>query len=542
MPSLSGLLSCPVVPKTPLGAHSGLQDAPAAADSLPSIDLADAAESHSFRSVMRRGESSAGGAEPPDEAHDPREPARETDIPEAQTPPDAPLTSEPEVSSDSRVSALDQSADPMPADPSSQAAPRTSSGDGDARQVLGPDGRMLPTGIVVTSNLPSDSPSTLQVNDVPLPKASGNVVTAGQLPHTPAPASEAPAPRGPIGRVETPSDRTRSDTAPDATRGDRLNAPVPEPVEGDVVFHGAPKPQADQPHVNEDSERSPARSPLLAAEPATEDIQAPSPDRPSARSVEPGSRQESAKAAAVPPAREQLPSSARDVDPAAPGTDRVQHNHAPLRVLQMTGSGGEPSGELPRFHAPASLAHPTESRSIDERVVAATVARGLSAAVHQKGGSLTIRLIPETLGALRIQMNMDRGAVDVRLETGSAQAHELLSGQLAMLRTALESKGLTVERLAVQLVPAHHLPGTVGAGISDDRGEPSRESRQQPTGAEQWQGGDGRSHTDEESEHQGHSEEAGEDWLSELGGAGTRSRSTHEGFRGALRLTLDALV
>ncbi|HVZ92883.1 MAG TPA: flagellar hook-length control protein FliK [Phycisphaerales bacterium] len=84
----------------------------------------------------------------------------------------------------------------------------------------------------------------------------------------------------------------------------------------------------------------------------------------------------------------------------------------------------------------------------------AAVARGLTAAISQKGGSLTIRLIPETLGLVRVHMEIASGRVTATLEATSAPAHELLNSNLGMLRSALESRGLSVDRLQVNLAAA----------------------------------------------------------------------------------------
>jgi flagellar hook-length control protein FliK len=83
----------------------------------------------------------------------------------------------------------------------------------------------------------------------------------------------------------------------------------------------------------------------------------------------------------------------------------------------------------------------------------AAVARGLSAAVLQRGGSLSLKLTPESLGQVRIDMTMDKGSVAVRIEAGSVAAQDLLESSMAMLRSTLEGKGLSVDRISVHLAP-----------------------------------------------------------------------------------------
>ena len=104
---------------------------------------------------------------------------------------------------------------------------------------------------------------------------------------------------------------------------------------------------------------------------------------------------------------------------------------------------------------------PVQSRVAERRPRARLVARGLAAAVAQKGGTVHVRLIPESLGEVRIQMRLDAGAVSVRIDAANPAAHGLLTEHLAALRSSLEATGLTVERLAVNYAPtAAHAPAS----------------------------------------------------------------------------------
>ncbi|MBL0927868.1 MAG: flagellar hook-length control protein FliK [Phycisphaerales bacterium] len=84
---------------------------------------------------------------------------------------------------------------------------------------------------------------------------------------------------------------------------------------------------------------------------------------------------------------------------------------------------------------------------------AAMVSRGLGAVLSQRGGSLTMTLQPESLGAVRIEMSLERGVVAVSLRASTEQAQGLLEQNLGWLRSGLESKGLSVEKLTVQVAP-----------------------------------------------------------------------------------------
>ncbi|MCC7406634.1 MAG: flagellar hook-length control protein FliK [Phycisphaeraceae bacterium] len=86
----------------------------------------------------------------------------------------------------------------------------------------------------------------------------------------------------------------------------------------------------------------------------------------------------------------------------------------------------------------------------DEQANLSRVVRGLSAAVNQKGGAVTLRLSPPELGLVRIQMQVRDGVVRAEVFTEHASARSLLADGLTELRQALQSHGLSVDRLGVQ--------------------------------------------------------------------------------------------
>jgi len=104
----------------------------------------------------------------------------------------------------------------------------------------------------------------------------------------------------------------------------------------------------------------------------------------------------------------------------------------------------------------------------DQAKLEAQAARGLAAALKQRGGEVTMRLNPASLGMLKVRVQMRSGVVDASFEPSTEQARELLESNLTSLRAALESRGLTVERLSIAEPPTQDASerGTVG----DDRG------------------------------------------------------------------------
>jgi flagellar hook-length control protein FliK len=63
---------------------------------------------------------------------------------------------------------------------------------------------------------------------------------------------------------------------------------------------------------------------------------------------------------------------------------------------------------------------------------------------------MTIRLDPPELGALNVTVKMQNGVLSASFQTSSDQATRLLSHTLGQLKTALESQGVSVDRLHVQ--------------------------------------------------------------------------------------------
>ena len=109
-------------------------------------------------------------------------------------------------------------------------------------------------------------------------------------------------------------------------------------------------------------------------------------------------------------------------------------------------------------------------------VNAARVSRGLQNAVHQQGGTVTLRLTPAELGTVRIQMHMQGTTVSANFHTETESAQALLTQQITHLRQALETQGLTVERLQVQTMPSSGFTqsGTGGQQQNDTAGGDGR--------------------------------------------------------------------
>ncbi|MCC7205374.1 MAG: flagellar hook-length control protein FliK [Phycisphaeraceae bacterium] len=124
---------------------------------------------------------------------------------------------------------------------------------------------------------------------------------------------------------------------------------------------------------------------------------------------------------------------------------------------------------------PMPVSASTDGYGTDDQANLSRVVRGLSAAVNQKGGAVTLRLSPPELGLVRIQMQVRDGVVRAEIFTEHASARSLLADGLTELRQALQSHGLSVDRLGVQTMtttsssPWSDSPGRMNAGQDGGR-------------------------------------------------------------------------
>ena len=143
----------------------------------------------------------------------------------------------------------------------------------------------------------------------------------------------------------------------------------------------------------------------------------------------------------------------------------------------LAASGPSPAVEQPLLQTVTGLNDqdaPTTGRVI----------RGLATMLSQRGGNMTMRLDPPALGQLRVQMTIARGAVTADFQPSTPEAQALLDRSIATLRSALESQGLTVERLTVHAAPS----STPARETADDQSQQGNQSSRNHSDA-----GDGRS-------------------------------------------------
>jgi flagellar hook-length control protein FliK len=131
---------------------------------------------------------------------------------------------------------------------------------------------------------------------------------------------------------------------------------------------------------------------------------------------------------------------------------------------------------------PAAQIPPPDPSQLRDEANLGRVIRGLGNAIHQRGGSLTLRLDPPELGAVRIELNVRDGLVQARFVTQQESVRNLLMDQMGHLRQALDRQGLTIERIEVQAMPHAH-DGRLNMRDPDDgRGANQQSTRQHGRG------------------------------------------------------------
>ena len=118
------------------------------------------------------------------------------------------------------------------------------------------------------------------------------------------------------------------------------------------------------------------------------------------------------------------------------------------------------------------------------------VGRGLDTLARQRGGTLTMRLDPPSLGHLKLEMKMDGARVTVLMTAASDSARSLLRNNMGSLRQALEDRGFAVDRIAVETAGK----STEGAGNSRSEGRgDGNGAREGQDASSRQDAGDGRS-------------------------------------------------
>lgn len=134
---------------------------------------------------------------------------------------------------------------------------------------------------------------------------------------------------------------------------------------------------------------------------------------------------------------------------------------APTAQVDLGGAGAGRTGIA------RAATKPNAPTTPDAKEVISKATQGLAAAIRQKGGSVVLKLEPESLGQLRITVSMRNGVVNAKIEAGTSEAAELLKTHQGALRESMHEKGMLVERL--EIVDASHTAKELAPDLRTDR-------------------------------------------------------------------------
>ncbi|MDH4317015.1 MAG: flagellar hook-length control protein FliK [Desulfobulbaceae bacterium] len=93
--------------------------------------------------------------------------------------------------------------------------------------------------------------------------------------------------------------------------------------------------------------------------------------------------------------------------------------------------------------------------TVSEHQIISQVADQISLRKNNLGNHLTLRLHPEELGELKLEIRMERDSIKAHIITQNPQVQEMLERQIPRLREALEQNGMQLEHLKVSLASDH---------------------------------------------------------------------------------------
>jgi hypothetical protein len=190
---------------------------------------------------------------------------------------------------------------------------------------------------------------------------------------------------------------------------------------------------------------------------------------------------------------------------------------AALNRLVSIGSAARTNGGATRSASPFVMEEPTPG---------AQIARGLAQALTGKGGTVTLRLRPEHLGQVTAHVKIEHGVVGVRIEASSEEARALLERESSVLRASLESRGMEVGHVRVEISSRSDERTTeTGAWHGDGGGAHTDTGGDRPDAEDRRERGDGSRGSDRSA------------WRTDAHHSSTNARSAASGGAGTVDLS-----
>lgn len=218
-----------------------------------------------------------------------------------------------------------------------------------------------------------------------------------------------------------------------------------------------------------------------ATEPASQTVQPPTPTTPRVQTVPPVQPQLSADPPShwsEPQIASARPAQIADTEPAepadTPAIDAATAFQSMLEALVEPDADAKSSAKSDAPDAQAALASAPQPPSHPQTEAASTkspqpqpapretqfaeanhprILTGIRSELMPRGGSMHIRLDPPELGALQVRIEMRDGIMTAAFQTSNDDAARMLSHSLGQLKHALESQGVSVEKLQVERTP-----------------------------------------------------------------------------------------
>lgn len=92
----------------------------------------------------------------------------------------------------------------------------------------------------------------------------------------------------------------------------------------------------------------------------------------------------------------------------------------------------------------------TQEQALQRKQMLSQVQRGLASIINTKGGTMKLRMSPEHLGQVKIQLTTKDGHVKIKIDAETDHARAMLKDGLADLRASMESRGVHVDELSIE--------------------------------------------------------------------------------------------
>lgn len=201
-----------------------------------------------------------------------------------------------------------------------------------------------------------------------------------------------------------------------------------------------PTPRPTEPATSSKASPQPAASPSHDA--------APTPTSPEAHIAAPAKFHKLAPPDRAPPAASAAAHKATNQSVSATQLTAISPSARALPGLDTT---RQIAPQSPQQKSPAQAQPPIYRTSADQFALHAS--KALARVLATGGGSLSLRLNPEALGEVRVEIGLHRGKAHATFQASTTAARDLLLADIDALRAALERRGITVERLDVKDSP-----------------------------------------------------------------------------------------